>query len=54
MDKNGTSRTPSPYDLNASLKSQKPAAAPQIKTREQSPYTLSHKTSLQASGQKSD
>lgn len=53
MDKSGT-RTPSPYDLNASLKTQKPVESQKSKTREQSPYTLSHKTSLRASGQKSD
>ena len=53
MDKKGT-RSPSPYDLNASLKSQKPAEPQKSKAREHSPYTLSHKTSLRASGQKSD
>jgi hypothetical protein len=45
MKKLPESRTTSPYDLNAALKDQK-AAEPQKSTRELSPYTLSHETSL--------
>ena len=46
-------RTASPYDLNATLKDGKRTQAEKAQTREQSPYTLSHDTSLRTANAQS-
>jgi len=48
MVKRDGSRTPSPYDLNATLKDRKPTEQKNPSPSARSPYTLSHESSLRS------